>query len=137
MATIPNSKLIVISSPYARWGVLYEVHDQYWGKDDSEVLVWRSATRTMNPTIPQDLIDKETEKDPSSARGEWLAQFRDDLEQFLTLDAIKACCVLPGDLAADNRQIYRAFADPSGHIEPVEHGFTQQSSITVTRYVRR
>ena len=36
MATIPNSKLIVISSPYARSGVLYETHTDYYGKDEAE-----------------------------------------------------------------------------------------------------
>ena len=51
MATIPNSLLLVISSPYARFGVLYEHHKDYYGKDDSEVLVWQAPTKLMNPTI--------------------------------------------------------------------------------------
>jgi hypothetical protein len=114
MATIPNSLLLVISSPYARSGVLYEHHRDYYGKDDGEILVWQSPTRVMNPTISDKLIDKETTKDPSAARAEWQAQFRDDIEEFLSLDAINAVCVLPGEMAADKHKVYQAFVDPSG-----------------------
>jgi hypothetical protein len=114
MATIPNSKLIVISSPYARSGVLYETHRDYYGKDDPEILVWLAPTRVMNPTIPQKLIDRETEKDPTAARAEWYAEFREDIEEFLSLDAIVACCVLDGTLAPSRDSSYLAFTDPSG-----------------------
>lgn len=113
MATVPNSKLIVISSPYARSGVLYEAHRDYYGKD-GDIIVWQADTRTMNPTIPQELIDRETEKDPSAARAEWQAMFRDDIEEFLSLDAINTVCTLQGDMAPDRYVVYRAFVDPSG-----------------------
>ena len=114
MATIPNSKLIVISSPYARSGVLYETHRDYFGKDDADILVWQASTRTMNPTIPQELIDRETKKDPSAARAEWQALFRDDIESFLDPEAVKACAVLPGSMAFQKYTTYQAFCDPSG-----------------------
>jgi hypothetical protein len=114
MVTIPTSMLLVCSSPYARSGVLYEAHKDYYGKDDSGVLVWQAATRVMNPTIPQKLIAREAEKDPSAARAEWWAEFRDDIEDFLSLEAIQACCVLPGELARHPYVAYRAFVDPSG-----------------------
>jgi hypothetical protein len=114
MATIPNSKLMVISSPYARSGVLYETHRDYYGKDDPEILVWLAPTRVMNPTIPQKLIDRETEKDPTAARAEWYAEFREDIEEFLSLDAIEAVCVLDGALAPSRDSSYLAFTDPSG-----------------------
>ena len=51
MATIPDSKLIAISSPYAIRGVLYETHRDSFGKSDSNVLVWQSETRVMNPLV--------------------------------------------------------------------------------------
>jgi hypothetical protein len=114
MATIPNSLLLVISSPYARSGVLYEHHRDYYGKDDDEILVWQAPTRVMNPTISDKLIDRETTKDPSAARAEWQAQFRDDIEEFLSLEAIEAVCVLPGEIAPDRHEVYKAFVDPSG-----------------------
>jgi hypothetical protein len=114
MATIPNSKLLVISSPYARSGILYEHHRDYFGKEDPDILVWQSDTRTMNPMITQELIDRERAKDPTAAGAEWDAQFRSDIESFLTLDAINAVAVLDGDLSPNFGTTYRAFVDPSG-----------------------
>jgi phage terminase large subunit-like protein len=36
MATIPEAKLLVISSPYAKYGVLFEAHHRHYGRDDSQ-----------------------------------------------------------------------------------------------------
>jgi hypothetical protein len=47
MATIPEAKLLVISSPYAECGVLFEAHHNHFGKDDSLVLVWQAPTTVM------------------------------------------------------------------------------------------
>ena len=68
MATIPDSKLIAISSPCAMSGVLYEAHRDFFGKSDSSVLVWQSETRVMNPLIDAELIQRELERDPDSAK---------------------------------------------------------------------
>jgi len=114
MATIPNSKLIVISSPYSRSGVLFEHWEQYYGKEDPNILIFRAPTRVMNPTISQELIDAEMKKDKSSAASEWYAEWRSDIEGFLDPDLVKACAVLPGDLAPQKYTVYQAFADPSG-----------------------
>jgi len=115
LATIPNSKLIVISSPYSRTGILHDHYQDYHGKDDPDILVWQAETRLMNPTIPQSLIDREMQKDPSAARAEWLAEWRDDIESFLTAEAIDAC-VVPGrrQLPPQDFVNYAAFVDPSG-----------------------
>jgi hypothetical protein len=75
MATIPIAKLICISTGYAQVGVLYEMHKKYHGRDDDDVLVWQADTASMNPTISQEFIDKELEKDPESGRAEWLGLF--------------------------------------------------------------
>jgi hypothetical protein len=69
----------------------------------------------MNPTYDQGQIDKEMAKDEPRARAEYYAEFRNDIEQFLTREAIEAC-VSPGVLergpSKDNR--YVGFADPAG-----------------------
>jgi CheY-like chemotaxis protein len=55
LSTIPDSLLIGISTPYSRAGVLW---DQYKGNfgQPGRVLVWKAATRTMNPNVDADLI---------------------------------------------------------------------------------
>ena len=116
MATIPNSKLIAISSPYAVSGVLYEAHRDFFGKNDSKVLVWQSETRVMNPLIDAELIQRELERDPDSAKSEWLATFRDDLEAAFSFESLRAC-VIPGrsELPSSSAIAYSGF-NPRFHV---------------------
>jgi hypothetical protein len=115
MSTIPNSLLISISTPYSRQGLLYEVFKEYYGKEDEEVLVWRAPSLLMNPTLSSKLIEKEIQKDPAAARAEWDAEFREDLEAFLPLEAIDRV-VIPGriELPFIEKTPFFAFTDPSG-----------------------
>jgi hypothetical protein len=115
MATIPNSKILAISTPYSQAGVLYESHRDHFGKDDAHLLVWVAETRVMYPTISDDMIQRELERDPEAATAEWLAGFRDDLEAAFSVEAIQAC-VIPGrnELPSSPVIPYRAFVDPSG-----------------------
>jgi hypothetical protein len=115
MATIPEAKLLVISSPYAKYGVLYEAHRRYYGQDDPRSLVWQADTRTMNPNITQEFIAQEMDRDPDAGRSEWLAQFREDIEAAFSLESIEAC-VIDGrtELLPAQSIPYVAFVDPSG-----------------------
>src|SRR5262249_8162598 len=67
MATIPNAMLLCASSPYARRGALWDAWRKHYGKDNDPILIWRAATRVMNPTVGQHVIDAAAEQDPSSA----------------------------------------------------------------------
>ena len=115
MATVPSAKMISISSPYAKYGAMFEMHRRYYGQDDPNILVWVASTRMMNPTIPQSFIDQEMAKDPEAARSEYLAQFREDIESAFSLESIEQC-IIPGrtDLLPAQSVTYSAFVDPSG-----------------------
>jgi hypothetical protein len=78
MATIPDAMLLCASSPYARRGVLWEAFRRHFGRTGSPLLVWNADTRTMNPTVPQSVIDETMEADRASAAAEYGAQFRTD-----------------------------------------------------------
>jgi hypothetical protein len=115
MATIPGAVLLKASSPYSRRGVLYEDFRKHYGKDESDLLVWKAATRTMNPSVPQSFIDDETEKDPAGAAAEYGAEFRTDLEAFVSREAVEAVTVRGRiELPAYNDAHYVAWCDPSG-----------------------
>ena len=78
-------------------------------------LVWQAATRVMNPCVTQAYIDGEYEKDPVSAAAEFGAQFRTDIEIFVSREAIEAATdwgVHEREPLSGNR--YVAFVDPSG-----------------------
>lgn len=115
MATLPGAVLLAASSPYARRGALYDAHRRYFGNDGAPVLVWQAATRTMNPTVPQSIIDEAVERDPAWAAAEFMAQFRDDIAAFVSPEAIHAC-IEAGvhERPPERRHRYVAFVDPSG-----------------------
>jgi hypothetical protein len=69
----------------------------------------------MNPTVPQRIVDEAMERDPASAAAEYGAQFRSDIESFVSREAVMAVVstsvVVRGAL---ENVTYRAFVDPSG-----------------------
>ncbi|MBK5960943.1 hypothetical protein CCR97_22450 [Rhodoplanes elegans] len=115
MATVPGSVLLAASSPYARRGILYSAYRRHWARDGDPVLVWQATTRTMNPLVPQRVIDDAVERDPAAAAAEFGAQFRTDVETFVSRDDVEAC-VEPGvvERAPISTIRYHAFVDPSG-----------------------
>jgi hypothetical protein len=114
MATVPGSMLLLASSPYAKRGALWQSYKRFYGQDGS-TLVWQASTRTMNPSVAQDVIDDAAELDPASARSEFLAEFRDGITTFLPRELIEAA-VDPGVLVRPPRPglRYTSFCDPSG-----------------------
>lgn len=115
MSTIPNAMLLCASSPYSRKGALWDAHRRHFGQDRDPVLVWQASTRTMNPTVRQSVIDDAMERDPANALAEYGAQFRSDIESFITREAVEAC-IPPGirERPPIAGQLYSAFVDPSG-----------------------
>ena len=79
------------ASPYARRGALWDAYRKYYGKDDASVLVWRAPTVVMNPSVPRGVIEEAFEADPASAAAEYGAEFRTDVETFVSREAIEAC----------------------------------------------
>jgi hypothetical protein len=116
MGTFGSDAMVIAgSSPYARHGVLWSAFKRWFGKDDAENLVWQAPTRTMNPTISQDFIDKEFERDSASATAEYFAEFRSDIAEFVSLDVLESCTA-DGvfELPPVSGTAYLAFCDPSG-----------------------
>ena len=103
-----------ISSPYAKAGFLWESYQKYYGQE-GPVLVWQAPTRVMNPSIPQELIDRALADDRIAAECEYLARFRDDISGLLDGETIDAV-VIRGrrELPPRPGVHYFAFADPSG-----------------------
>jgi hypothetical protein len=84
MATIPGSMLLCASSPYARRGTLFDTHQRHFGKAGDPILVWQADTKTMNPTVPDRIIEEAYADDPARAAAEYGAQFRTDVEAFVS-----------------------------------------------------
>ena len=117
MASIPGSMLLLASSPYAKRGELYGAYRRHFGKDDARVLVWKADTATMNPEIDPAIIAEAYESDPEAARAEYGAEFRDDLADYITREAVDAVtCWGRSELPPEPGITYSAFCDPSGGV---------------------
>jgi hypothetical protein len=107
--------LLCASSPYSRRGALWEQYRKWYGVAGAPCLVWQADTRTMNPTIKQEFVDAQYERDPASAAAEYGAQFRNDIDSYVTREAIRGVTV-PGrrELLPMSGVSYVGFCDPSG-----------------------
>jgi hypothetical protein len=115
MVTIPTAMMLCASSPYARRGSLWDAFRKHFGKD-GPILFWKAPTRVMNPGVPQRVIDEAYERDPAWAAAEYGAEFRSDVDSFVSREAVEACVAIGCFERAPvhNSISYRAFCDPSG-----------------------
>jgi hypothetical protein len=86
-----GGKLVILSSPYAQTGALYELHRKHFGQEDSDVLVWQAAAPAMNPTLPADYLTRMAQDDPEAYRSEVLGEFRAGITTLFDPDALAAC----------------------------------------------
>lgn len=119
MLTIKGAMLVMLSSPYAKRGELYESHRNNYGNDeDVRSLVWQADTLSMRPMDDLDVLNEirtEYSDDPDSANAEFGALFRTDIESIFSKSAIDAVSVGGRvEQAFNARHAYRCFVDPSG-----------------------
>jgi hypothetical protein len=96
--------------------VVWDIYRHHYGaKGDPLVLVAQAGTRDFNPSLSQKVIDRAMERDPAAASAEYLAQFRTDIEAFVSREAVEACVVSGRfELPPSQRGGYYGFVDPSG-----------------------
>ena len=82
-----GGRIIVLSSPYAQAGALYEMHRKHYGQD-SDTLVWQASAPDMNPTLPADYLQRMERDDPEAYRSEVLGEFRAGVSTFFDPDAL-------------------------------------------------
>lgn len=115
MASIPEALLVGISSPYARRGELWRAYERHYGRDGDPVLVWQADTTSMNPSVDGDVIAAAYDDDPARAAAEYGAEFRKDVEGYVSREAVAACVVAGRrELPPVSGVRHVAFADPSG-----------------------
>jgi hypothetical protein len=92
---------------------LWTAFRKFFGKDNPDV--WKADTRTMNPTVPESVIEEAYETDPASAAAEYGAEFRADVETFVSREVVDAAVVQGRhELPPMAGTHYVGFIDPSG-----------------------
>jgi ribosomal protein S25 len=114
LATIPDSLLIGISTPYSKKGVLFEQFKKHYGKPGGP-LIWKAPTEKMNPTINREIIERAFEEDPQAAISEWSAEWRKDIEALIPLELVETATIQGRyEVPKIEEVTYFAFTDPSG-----------------------
>src|SRR5262249_18270843 len=88
MISVPEPLMLSISTPFAKEGWFYEQHSKHFADNASETLAWQAASKTMNPTLPQHVIDDAYADDPQSSAAEYGGLFRDDIASFINRDVV-------------------------------------------------
>jgi hypothetical protein len=95
MLAFAETRLVKISTPYMRGGVLFDDFRNYYGTDSLDVLVWKAPSVLMNPSLRAERMERERRLDPQRFRREYEAEFIDDLAALFDALALEAC-VVPG-----------------------------------------
>jgi hypothetical protein len=111
MATFEKHKLIKISTPYRKDGILWR---EYLERATLEHLVWQLPSAQMNPTIPSDFLEKERRRDEESFRREYRAEFTDHITGWIGAETLQQCVTEScTERPRVNDAIYAAAADPA------------------------
>jgi hypothetical protein len=115
LARVSGSMKILISSVHKRSGLLYNRYRDFYGVDNSDILVVFGGTRQFNPTFSESIIEKSLLEDPERYSAEYLCRWRDDLSTWLSRELLEAAVdrgvyVRPPDPGIN----YFAGADASG-----------------------
>jgi hypothetical protein len=81
MIQFPNRKLILLGSPWTKVGTLFDRWEHRF--EDGDRLVLHCPTPRMNAMIPAEELAREEQNDPQNYRREFLAEWLDDVDQFL------------------------------------------------------
>jgi hypothetical protein len=134
--------LLALSSPYAKKGELWNAYTEHYGKDDSDVLVWKASSRAMNSTLSMVAVARAYARDYAAAAAEYGAEFRNDIENFLATEKIEEAVVRGRtELPYEAGQSYFAFVDPSGGVSDsmtlgIAHNKDDRAVLDLIREVR-
>jgi hypothetical protein len=110
---IDGGRILGISTPYGKFGLLYDLYKEHFGVESSDQLIWKAPTSVMNPSYRQGTIDRLLKRDRILFASEYLAEFRSDIESFLPEALIRLYATGAQRPPAPNRR-YTCFIDPSG-----------------------
>jgi len=111
-AQFPGSKLILISTPAGKQGLLWNYFDE--GFKEHKRLTAQAETYFMNPLVDKDFLEKEKKRDIDNYRREFKAEFAEKVEAFLSYDLVVNSLKLAGDLPYKSEYQYFSGIDASG-----------------------
>ncbi len=94
LARVPGSLLVVVSSPFAQRGILHAAAERHAaGTAPARELYVTGTTLELNPTFDEQAVADAYAEDPTGARTEYGAEFRNDIDTFMSVEAVAAVTV--------------------------------------------
>jgi hypothetical protein len=90
MVTVHNAKLIKISSPGTKDGVLWK---EFSRRNELDFSVWQLITFEMNPSVPPEYVDAVRKFSLEHYRREFLAEFTDAINGWIDFERLDLCIV--------------------------------------------
>ena len=112
MSQFYGAKLILISTPSAKQGSLWNYYEK--GFKEHKRLTAQSDSLFMNPLINKDFLERERARDVDNFQREFLAEFCEKAEAFLSLELVENALKLAGDLPYKEGNRYYMGIDASG-----------------------
>jgi hypothetical protein len=115
MATVRNAKLIKISTPYIKSGVLW---DEYQRRGELDYPIWQLTTFDLNPTLTPEMLGSERQHGEEYFRREYMAEFTDSISGWVPAEILNPCIARSRQqLPRQEGQNYIAAIDPAtrGH----------------------
>lgn len=90
MASVHNTKLLKISTPYGKVGVVWQ---EFSRRTELDFPVWQLTSLEMNPTLKREKLERERRLDEDKYRREYLAEFTDSISGWVPPEYIAQCIV--------------------------------------------
>lgn len=115
MLSFPETRLVKISTPYLKSGILFDDFRRGFGQDDPDLLVWKASSIEMNPGLGAERLERERRLDAGRFAREYEAEWQDDLSAFLPGAWVEEAVVRGRhELPPRENVTYLAACDPSG-----------------------
>jgi hypothetical protein len=111
MATLYNTKIVKISTPFRKDGILWR---EFQKRTELRHLVWQLSTEEMNPAVSKQFLEDARQDNEQTFRREHLAEFTDNVLGWITPEILEPC-VLRGvrELPRVSSGTYVAAVDPA------------------------
>lgn len=111
MATLSRTKIVKVSTPFRKEGILWREFQERGGLDH---YVWQLSTEEMNPVVSNSFLEKARQRNEETFRREHLAEFVDNVIGWITPEILDPC-VMRGkrELPRVSNGVYVAVIDPA------------------------
>ncbi|MCL4490121.1 MAG: hypothetical protein M1570_18615 [Chloroflexi bacterium] len=86
-----KGRCVITTTPAAKAGIVFELHDRIGAGELTDFYSVKKTSQELNPAIKDAVIKRAFARDAESAATEYLAEFREQTEAFLSWEAIERC----------------------------------------------